>query len=241
MHVTLTAFIVTWVSLIILIKDCNSGLVSRVLNKHFGEINVFSSAEDVAGLDETFGSQSLQWENNWGHDIFDDKSEVTSEDMEFGVTNGAVSREFLQGTDDMLLKWLGITNIDLSPEQDDSRVSDEDWSITYNYQHHTDDWFSGYERDLIKKMFDQEWFSWNPDTPSEKIHEGDNLEFACVTNELWESFSAIGRNRHKDCEFTCDFEGVPEGTSRWRRFLIRAPGCRKGSRRIRKACRLVWG
>lgn len=331
MHVSPTEFIVPWLSLIVFIKDCNSGLVWRVQNKDSGEINVFNSAEDVhtddvslendtlqslfaifsyldfntgssdfltsdqtdplfennnsrrhsvssisiseenpehlfsnlyedltpsdvstaqentanthynqrlTNLEETLGSQLLQREN-LGHEFFAGESEDISNDMEFDETNRAISWESLQNTEDTLLKWPGSTNIDLSPEQDNSRVRGEDWRITY--QHHTGDWSSGYERYLINKMLDQEWFPWSSDMSSENTSEADKMEFACVNNELWEKFSTTVRNRYKDCKFTCDYEGVSEGNSRWKRFIIRIMGCRKGRRRVRRSCRLEWG
>jgi hypothetical protein len=341
MHVTTTSFIVTWVSLIILIKDSNSGLVSRGRKNVFGEVSVFSSAEDgntndvsvendnlqntpkhlyiswtgklyegikqlagnlrhnfnevfqdfytqnkeeyhnnanygvtgrsspllrrifkfglnnnetmdvsraqeeilnahyrqiVADLGETFRSR---WENNFGHDLFGDKSEVTSADTEFNVASFAVSRESLQDTEDVSLQWLGSESKNLSPEQDDSRVKNGDRSITNDYRYDGNDWYSG--RDLIKEMFDQNWFSSNPGMSAENTTDEENLKFACVDNKLWGKFYAIGSIQYKGCEFTCDCEEVPEEKSRWKRFIIRIPECGKGSRRIRRRCRLAWG
>jgi hypothetical protein len=196
--------------------------------------------QDMESLGEEFGSQSLQWESNLEKDLFGYKTEGTSEETEFVKINEAVSGESLENTKDTLRKWLVSANIDLIPEKIGSSTSDKDWSESYVYQH-TDNWSSNYEGDVNRKISDQEWYPDTHDMSLEIAHEDADVKFACVTDELWSRFVANGRTEYNNCEFTCDCEAMREEQSRWKRFVIRVPGCREGSRRIRRTCRKVWG
>jgi hypothetical protein len=119
-----------------------------------------------------------------------------------------------------------------TPDEGDviRRISDQQWFPD------TPD-----EGDVIRRISDQQWFPDNLDKSLDSGHENADLKFACVTDELWSSFIATGRTEYDNCEFTCDCEAVLEEKSRWKRFIIRVPECRKGRKRIRKTCRKVWG
>jgi hypothetical protein len=192
--------------------------------------------QDTESMDENFGSHSLQQENNLSENLFGYNTEDKSEDKGYVKRNETVSGEFLQNAKDSLNKWLENANFDIIPERVDSSMSDDNWRKSYDYQH-TDNWSSYYETDVIRKMFDQEWF---PDTLHMSLENGledADVKFSCVTNDLWSRFVANGWTEYNNCEFTCDCEGQ----SRWKRFIIRAPGCGEGNRRIRRTCRKVWG
>jgi len=192
--------------------------------------------QDMENLGENFGSQSLQRERNLSEDLFGYSNEDTSEDTGYLKRNVAVSGKVLQNTKDSLRKWLENANIDIFPVRVGSSMSDNNWRKSYDYQH-TDNWSSYYETDVIKKMFDQEWFPGTLDMSLEIGHEEADVKFACVSDDLWSRFAAEGWAEYNNCEFTCDCEEQ----SRWKRFVLRAPGCGEGSRRIRRACRKVWG
>jgi hypothetical protein len=195
--------------------------------------------QDMKSLGENFGSPSLQRESTLARDLFGYKTEGTSQDTEFVKRNEVVSGESLQNTKATVRKWLESTNIDLIPEQDGLSTSDKDRSKSYDYQD-TDKWWS-YYGDVNSKIFDQEWYPDTLDISLEFGQEDADVKFACVTDELWSLFVANGRTEYNNCEFTCECEAMREEKSRWKRFVIRAPGCREGSRRIRRTCRKVWG
>jgi len=190
----------------------------------------------LEGLGENFGSHSLQQESNLSDDSFGHNTEDTSEDTGYVKRNGAFSGAFLQNTKDSLRQWLENANINIFRKRVGSSMSDNNWRKSYDY-HHTDNWSSYYGRDVIRKMFDQEWFPDTRDMSLEIGHEEADVKFACVTDDLWSSFVAKGWAEYNNCEFTCDCED----RSRWKRFVIRVPGCGEGSRRIRRTCRKVWG
>jgi hypothetical protein len=196
--------------------------------------------QDMESLGEDFGSQSLQQESNLSEDLFGYNTDETPEDTEFMKRNEPVSGEFLQNTKTTLLKWLENANIDKIPERVGSSMSETNWRNSYDYQY-TDNWSNYYEIDIIRKIFDQEWLPDTIDTSLEISHEDADVKFACVTDDLWSSFVANGWAEFNNCEFVCDSEELREDQSRWKRFIIRAPGCREGSRRIRRTCRKVWG
>jgi hypothetical protein len=192
--------------------------------------------QDMESLDENFGLHSLQRESNLSEDFYGHSTEDTSEDTGYVKKNGAVSGVFVQNTKDSLRQWLENANIDIIPEGIGSSMSDDNWRKSYDY-HHTDNWPGYYETDVIRKIFDQEWFPDTLDMSLEIGHEEANVKFACVTDDLWSRFVAKGWAEYNNCEFTCDCEDQ----SRWKRFVIRAPRCGEGSRRIRRTCRKVWG
>jgi hypothetical protein len=194
----------------------------------------------MESLGEDSVSQSLQRESNLSEDLFGYNTDDTSEDTEFMKRNEAVSGEFLQNTNAILRKWLENANIDKIPERVGSSMSDANWRNSYDYQY-TDNWPSYYESDVIRKIFDQEWLPDTIDMSLDIGHEDSDVKFACVTNDLWSRFVANGWAEFNNCEFACYFEELHKDKSRWKRFVIRAPGCREGSRRIRRTCRKVWG
>jgi hypothetical protein len=192
--------------------------------------------QDMESLGENFGSSSLQRESTLARDFFGYKSEVASQDTEFVKRNVVVSGESLQNTKATVRKWLESANIDVIPEQDGLSTGDKDRSKSYDYQD-TGKWWSYYEGDVNTKIFDQDSY---PDTLdiSLEIGQGDtDVKFACVTDELFSLFVANGRTEYNNCEFTCEYEAMSDEKSRWKRFVIRAPGCREGSRRVRRTCR----
>lgn len=195
--------------------------------------------QDVEKLGENLGGQSLQRERKLSEDLFGYHTEDKSEDTEFVRSNEAVSGEFLQNTKATLHKWLENANIGIIPKRVGSSMGDNNWRKSFDYQH-TDNWPSYYERYVIRKIFDQEWLPDTLDKSLETGHEDTDVKFACVTNDLWSSFVANGWAEYNNCEFICDCEAIRKDQSRWKRFLIRAPGCREGTRRIRRTCRKVW-
>jgi len=192
--------------------------------------------QEMESLGENFASHSLQQESNLSEDLFGYNTEDTSEDTGYVKRNEAVSGEFLQNIKDSLRKRLENANIGTLPERVGSSMGDKNWRESYDYQH-TDIWPSYYETDVIRKMFDQKWFPDTLDISLEFGHVDADVKFACVTDDLWSSFVTNGWTEYNNCEFTCDYEGQ----SRWKRFVIRAPGCGEGRRRIRRTCRKVWG
>jgi len=192
--------------------------------------------QDMKSDGEKFGSQSLQPESNLSEDLFGYNTDDTSEDTRYVKRNVAVSGEFLQNFKDRLRQWLKNANIYKIPESVGSSISDKNWRKSYVYQY-TDNWSSYYESDVIKKMFDQEWFPDSFDMSVGIDYEDEDVKFACVTDDLWSRFVAKGWAEYNNCEFTCDCEDQ----SRWKRFIIRVRGCGEGSRRIRRTCRKMWG
>jgi hypothetical protein len=192
--------------------------------------------QEMESLGQNFASHSLQQESNLSEDAFGYKTEDTSEDTGSVKRNEAVSEEVLQNTKDSLGKWLENANIGTHPDRVGPSTSDNNWSKSYDYQH-TDNWPIYYKTDVIRKMFDQEWFPDTIDMSLEFGHEDEDVKFACVTIDLWSSFVANGWTEYNNCVFTCD----RKGESRWKRFVLRAPGCGEGRRRIRRTCRKVWG
>lgn len=192
--------------------------------------------QDMESLGQDFASHSSQQESNLSWDLFGYNTEDTSEDTGYVKRNEAISGEFSQNTEGSLRKSLGNANIGIIPEHVGSSMTDDNWRKSYDYEH-IDNWSSYYETEVIRKMFDQEWFPNTLDMSLETGHEDADVKFACVTNDLWSSFVANGWTEYNNCEFTCDCEDK----SRWKRFVIRAPGCGEGNRRIRRTCRKVWG
>jgi len=139
-------------------------------------------------------------------------------------------------TKNSLRKWVVNTNININLKRVGSSMSYNNWRQSYDYQH-TVNWSSYFETDVIRKMFDQKWFLDPLDMYLEMGHEDADVKFACVANDLWSRFVANGWAKYKNCEFTCDCEDQ----TRWKRFIIRAPGCVEGTRRVRRTCRKVWG
>lgn len=192
--------------------------------------------QGMESLGENFGLQPFQQEGNLSEDLFGHNTEDTSEDTGYVKKNEVDSGEFLQNTKDSLRQWLENANVHKIPERVGSSMSDNNWRKSYDYQH-TDNWSSYYETDVIRKMFDQEWFPDTLDISLETDHEEADVKFACVTSDLWSRFVANGWTEYNNCKFTCECEDH----SRWKRFLIRAPGCGGGNRRVRRTCRKVWG
>jgi hypothetical protein len=192
--------------------------------------------QDMENFGQNFGSHSSQREINGSEDLFGSNTDDTSEDTEYLKRNEADFGEFLQNTKDSLSKWLENTNIDKIPKRIGSSISDSNWRKGHDYQH-TDNWSSYSETDIIGKMFDQKWFYDTLEMSLEMGHEDAEVKFACVTNDLWSGVVVNGWTEYNNCKFTCDCEDQ----SRWKRFIIRAVGCKEGSRRIRRTCRKVWG
>lgn len=146
--------------------------------------------QDMENFGENFGSQSSQRESNWSEDLFGSNTDDTSEDTGYLKRNEAVSGEFLQNSKDSLRKWLENINIDIIPKRVGSSMSDNHWRKGYDYQN-TDNWSSYTETDVIRKMFDQEWF---PDTLNVSLeigHEDADVKFACVTDDLWSDRKSV--------------------------------------------------
>lgn len=187
-------------------------------------------------LGENLASHLLQQSSNLSEDLFGYSTEDTSQDTGSVKRNEPVSGEGLRNNKDIWRKWLENANTGKLPERVGSNMRKNNRRKSYDYRH-TVNRPSHYETDLIWMMFDQEWF---PDTLDVSLgfgHEEADVKYACVTNDLWSSFVANGRTEFNNCEFACDCEGL----SRRKRFVLRAPGCGEGRRRVRRTCRKMWG
>jgi hypothetical protein len=85
----------------------------------------------MTNLEENFGSQSLQGENNVAPHLFAHEIEASSEATELLGRKEEVGREHFRNTKDILCKWLEIANIDLILEKNDTCVSDKYWEAVH--------------------------------------------------------------------------------------------------------------
>jgi hypothetical protein len=83
------------------------------------------------------------------------------------------------------------------------------------------------------------WLSWRLD----KLFRGTDLEYGCVTNELWSKCVATGQTHYGDWEFEIEDGEIPEEHSRWRRSLFKQIPyrCSKGSVLVFGKRRRAWG
>jgi hypothetical protein len=95
------------------------------------EGNTHLSTQKMTNLEENFGSQSLQREDNVVPHLFAHEIEASLEGTELLGRNEEVGTEQFRNTKDILCKWLESANIDLILQKNDSCISDKYWEAVH--------------------------------------------------------------------------------------------------------------